>query len=108
MMNVMRLFLNTPPSAIQKRIDPSVADEVPQQAESSGGPLGTTLSEIDRLIADVAPQKNTEGTVAPETSTSKGERTEEASSEDKSFDLQHLGGQQCWGPSSSEGPQKHG
>ncbi|KAL5651342.1 hypothetical protein ACJX0J_036800, partial [Zea mays] len=28
----------------------------------------TTLSEIDRLIAKVAPEKNTKGTIAPETS----------------------------------------
>jgi hypothetical protein len=39
------------------------------------------------------PEKNTEGMIAPETSESKGKRTEEASSEDKSFDLRCLGGQ---------------
>jgi hypothetical protein len=53
-----------PPPAFQKRIAPSVADEdteTPQQAESSGGLLGTTLSEIDRIIADVEPKRNTEG-----------------------------------------------
>jgi hypothetical protein len=52
------------------------------------------MSEIDRLIGNVAPGKNTEGAVAVETSTSKGKRTEEASLEDRSFDLQNLGGQQ--------------
>jgi hypothetical protein len=93
MMNVMRVVLDTPPPAIQKRIAPSVADEVPEQAKSSGCPLGTTLSEIDKLIPDVVPAKNTEGTVSPEYSASKGKRTEEASSEDKSFNLRHLGGQ---------------
>ena len=46
-----------------------------QQAESSGGPLRTTLSEIDRLIAKVAPKKNTKGTIAPETSVSKGKES---------------------------------
>jgi hypothetical protein len=86
MMNVMRAVLDTPPPAIQKKSAPFMADEVPQQAESSGGPLGTTLSEIGRLIANVGSQKNTEWTIAPETSASKGKRTEEASSEDKSFD----------------------
>jgi hypothetical protein len=91
MMNVMRVVLDTPPPVIQKKHAPSVADEGPQQVESSGGPLGTTLSEIDRLIANVAPEKNTEGTIAPETSASKGKRTEEASSVDKSFYLRHLG-----------------
>jgi hypothetical protein len=91
MMNVMRAVLDTPPPVIQKKVAPSVADEGPQQAESSGGPLGTTLSEIDRLIANVAPEKNTEGTIAAETLASKGKRTEEASSKNKSFDLRHLG-----------------
>jgi hypothetical protein len=94
MMNVMRVVLDTPPRAIKNKIAPYVANEGPQQAESSGGPLGTTLLEIDRLIANKAPEKNTEGTIAPETSVSKGKRTEEASSEDKIFDLWHLRGQQ--------------
>jgi hypothetical protein len=56
-------------------------------------PLRTTLSEIDRLVANVVPEKNTEGTIVVEISSSKGKRTEEDSSEDKSFDLRHLGGQ---------------
>jgi hypothetical protein len=94
MMNVMRAVLDTPPPAIQKKVVPVVADEGPQQAENSGGPLGTTLSEIDRLIANVAPEKNTEGIIDAETSASEGKRTEEASFEDKSFDIQHLAGQQ--------------
>jgi hypothetical protein len=70
-----------------------VADEGPQQAENNGGLLETTLLEIDRLIANVAPKKNTEGTIAAETSASKGKRTEEVSLEDKSIDLWNLGGQ---------------
>jgi hypothetical protein len=95
MMTVMRAVLDTP-SAIQKRTTPFATDEAtkaPQQAESSGGPLGTTLSKIDRLIADVVPKKNTEGTIDPEFSVSKGKKTEEASLENRSFDLRHLGGQ---------------
>jgi hypothetical protein len=94
MMNVMRAVLDTPPSVIQKKVVPSMADEGPQQVENNGGPLGTTLPEIDRLIANVAPERNTDGTIAAETSGSKGKRTEEASLEDKSFDLRHLGSQQ--------------
>ena len=61
MMNVMRAILDTPPPAIQKEVTPAVADEGPQQAENSGGPLGTTMSEIDRLITNVAPGKSTGG-----------------------------------------------
>jgi hypothetical protein len=57
MMNVMRAILDTPPPAIRKEIAPAITDEGPQQAENSGGPLGTTISEIDRLIANVAPWK---------------------------------------------------
>jgi hypothetical protein len=94
MMNMMRVILDTPSPVIQKEITPAIADEGAQQVENSGSPLGTTMSEIDRLIGNVAPGKNTEGAVAVETSTSKGKRTEEASLEDRSFDLQNLGGQQ--------------
>jgi hypothetical protein len=98
MMTVMRAILDTPPPrGIQKRTVPSTADEAteaPQQAESSGGPLRTTLSEIDRLIADIVPEKDIEGKIAPEFSASKGKKTEETSSENRSFELRHLGGQQ--------------
>ena len=57
----MRAILDTPPIVIQKEITLAIADEGAQQAKNSGGPLGTTMSEIDRLIANVAPRKNTEG-----------------------------------------------
>jgi hypothetical protein len=83
-----------PSTGNSKEDFPPVANEVSHQAESSGGPLGTALSEIYRLIADVVPEKNTEVTIAHEPSASKGKRNEEASLEDKIFDLWHLGGQQ--------------
>jgi hypothetical protein len=44
----------------------------------------------------VEPERNIEGVIAPETLASKGKNTEEASSESKSFDLRHLGGQQLF------------
>jgi hypothetical protein len=102
MKNVMRAILDTPPPVIQKEITPAIADEGAQQAENNGGPLGTTMSEIDRLIANVAPRKNTEGAVAVETSTSKGNTSKEASLEDRSIDLRHLGGQQLFKDDISE------
>jgi hypothetical protein len=99
MMTVMRVVLDTPPPIIQKRNAPSIADEVaeaPQEVKSSGGPLGTTLSEIDRIIASVVPQRDTEEVVAAKTSTSKMKNTKKVSSESKIFDLRHLGGQQLF------------
>jgi hypothetical protein len=42
----------------------------------------------------VVPGKNTEGTIAPEFSVSKENKTKEASSENRSFYLRHLRGQQ--------------
>jgi hypothetical protein len=53
-----------------------------------------SLSEIDRIIASVEPGRDTKGAIAPESLASKGKKTEEASSENRSFDLRHLGGQQ--------------
>jgi hypothetical protein len=97
MMTITRVVLDTPPPVTQKRTAPSIAYEVteaPQEAESSGGPLGTTLSEIDRIIADVVPERDTDEVVAAENSASKIKNTEESSSESKGFYLRHLGGQQ--------------
>jgi hypothetical protein len=53
--------------------------------------LATTMSEIDRLILDVVPEKNV---VVAEASPDKGKITEDTSLEDKNFDLHDLGGQQ--------------
>jgi hypothetical protein len=83
-----------PPPVIQKRIAPSTADEAneaPHEAKGSGGPLGTTLLEIDRIIARVEPERNSKGVTTGETLASKEKHTEEASSENKIFDLQLLG-----------------
>lgn len=64
------------------------------EAENSGGPLWTTLLGIDRIIAGVVPEKETDEAVPAETLASKMKNIEEASSESKIFDLRHLGGQQ--------------
>jgi hypothetical protein len=67
---------------------------VAQETEDSGGPLGTTLSEIDRLIADVVHRKETNDAATPEILTSKMKNIGENSSEIKIFNLRHLGGQE--------------
>jgi hypothetical protein len=54
------------------------ANEATPEAEN----LGTTLSEMDRLISDVAPKKD-----IAEVSTDKA-------SEDRELDIWHLGGQE--------------
>jgi hypothetical protein len=50
--------------------------------------FATTMSEIDRLIADVVAEENV--AAAP----NKGKRIEDASSEDNDFDPRKLGGQE--------------
>jgi hypothetical protein len=67
---------------------------LPYETENSGGPLGTTLSEIDRIIAGVEPERNSKGVTAGKTLAAKEKHIEEVSSKNKSFDLWHLGGQQ--------------
>jgi hypothetical protein len=60
MMAVMRTVHKTPTSRDKKIVPPAGAEagEVEVEAESSGGPLGTTLSEIDRIIiGGVVPEK---------------------------------------------------
>jgi hypothetical protein len=51
--------------------------------------LATTMSEIDKLISDVIPEKD-----VAKADIIKGKGIEEISSEDKNFDLRHLGCQQ--------------
>jgi hypothetical protein len=94
MMNVMQAIEQTlPPALTEKSIVPAEAEDA-AEAEANEATLeidnlATTMSEIDRLISYVVPERN-----VAETSSDKGKRTEETSSEDEKFDLQHLGGQQ--------------
>jgi hypothetical protein len=65
---------------------------MPVDAEHTAGAeadeLATTMSEIDRLISNVVAEEN-----IATTPSNKGKRIDDASSEDKDFDLWHLGGQ---------------
>jgi hypothetical protein len=94
MMNMMQAIEQTPPpTSAGKTFVPAKAEDAAEAKANEVTPkiddLATTMSEIDRLISDVVPEKN-----VVEASTDKGKRTEETSSEDKNFDLRHLGGQQ--------------
>jgi hypothetical protein len=74
----------------KEKVAPSKADEAieaAQEAENTEGLVGTTLSEIDRIIAGVVPKKETNEAAT-------AENIEEASSDSKTFDLRHLGSQQ--------------
>jgi hypothetical protein len=59
--------------------------------------ITTTMLEMDRLISDVAREKD-----AAEAAIDKGKGIEETSSEDTNFDLWHLGGQQLYEEDISE------
>jgi hypothetical protein len=83
MMNVLQAIEQTPPPASADKIAMPVGGEDTPGAEADE--LATTLSEIDRLISDVVAEKDV--AITPD----KGKRIEDASSEDKDFDLWHLG-----------------
>jgi hypothetical protein len=61
MMAMMKAIHKTPPPvSAEKSVTPAnaEADEVAApEAENSRGPFGTTMSEIDRIIADVVPER---------------------------------------------------
>jgi hypothetical protein len=83
------------PVAIEKVIPPAgvEAGEVEVEAENSGGPLGTMLSEIDRIIVSVVREREMDEVTAVEATTSKMKEIEETSSKIKDLDLRYLGGQ---------------
>jgi hypothetical protein len=91
--NVMQAIEWTPPLALVSRMVPaaSAGDEAAAEAEAAN--LMSTMSGIDKLISDMV----TEETVATaeenmDTVPSKGKEVVDASSEEKDFYLQHLGG----------------
>jgi hypothetical protein len=86
MMNVKQAIEQmSPPALAAKAVVPVDAEDT---ARAEADELATTMSEIDRFISDVVAEKDV--AAAP---SDKGKRIEDASSEDKDFDLRHLGGQ---------------
>jgi hypothetical protein len=67
MMAVMKAIHKTPPPVsaeknvafanVEANIDAEASEAAPE-AENNGGPLGTTMLEIDRIIVDVVPGKD--------------------------------------------------
>jgi hypothetical protein len=79
MMNVMQAIEQMSPLAsADKTFVPIVAEDT---ARAEADELATTMSEIDKLISNVVAEEIV--VVAPD----KGKRIEDASSEDKDFDL---------------------
>jgi hypothetical protein len=102
MMNIMQAIEQTsPPTSAKNTIVSTDAEDTTEAEAHEGTPkignLTTTMLEIDRLISDVVPEKN-----VAETSTDKGKKTEETSSEEKNFNLRHLGGEQLFEEDISE------
>jgi hypothetical protein len=95
MINVMQAIVQTPPPALAAKAAMSIDAEDTVGAEADE--LTTTMLEIDKLISDVVAEKDV--AVAP---SDKGKRIEDASSEDKDFDLRHLGGQLLYEEDKSE------
>jgi hypothetical protein len=92
--NVMQAIEQTPPSTLAAKatIPADTEDAIGAKAEE----LATTMSKFDKLISDVVAEENMAAT--PD----KGKGIEDISSEDKDFDLRHLGGQELSGEDKSE------
>jgi hypothetical protein len=110
-MTVMKAVCKTPPTETRKKIvireklvatDKTV--ETTQGTKDSGGAYGTTMSKIDRIVADVALGKEDEVATAAKvrkqkdvTSKDLASRTkkiEKTSTEEQTFVLRHLGGKE--------------
>jgi hypothetical protein len=86
MMNVMQAIEQMPPPALADKTVVLVDAKGTTGAEADE--LATTMSEIDTLISDVVAKKDVAA------ARDKGKRIEDATLEDKYFDLRHLGGQE--------------
>jgi hypothetical protein len=84
--NVLQAIEQTPPSASATTAAISVDTEDATGAKAEE--LATTMLEIDKLILDVVTEENMAAAL------DKRKRIEDASSEEKDFDLRHLGGQE--------------
>jgi hypothetical protein len=83
MMVVMRVMHKTPPPVATEKIaapTDAEAGEIDTEAKNSRGPLGTTLSEIDRIIANVVPEREMDEVTAGWATTLKVKEIKGASS----------------------------
>jgi hypothetical protein len=91
--NVMQAIERTPPSASAGKMVIVVSVEAEAAAEAAK--LSSTMSGIGKLISDMVAEET--AVVAEESMVAmpdKGEKVIDTSSEEKDFDLQHLGGQE--------------
>jgi hypothetical protein len=86
-MNILQAIEQTPPPASADKTVKST--DVEAAVATLGEDLTATMSEIDKIILNMAAEKE----VAIEVS-DKGKKAKEISSEEADFDLWHLGGQQ--------------
>jgi hypothetical protein len=86
MMNILHEIEQTPPLASTDKTVKST--DVEAAVATEGEDLTAAMSEIDKIISDVAVEKE----VATEVS-HKGKKAKEISSEEADFNLRHLGGQ---------------
>jgi hypothetical protein len=87
MMNILHAIEQTlPPDSTDKTVKSTYVEAA---VATKGEDLIATMSEIDKIISDVAVQKE----VATEVS-DKGKKAKEISSKEADFDLRHLDGQQ--------------
>jgi hypothetical protein len=89
MMNILHSIEKTRPLASAVKTIKSIDAEAVVATE--GKDLTATMSEVDKIISDVAVEKE----VATEVS-DKGKKAKEISSKEADFDLRHLGGQQLY------------
>jgi hypothetical protein len=91
--NVMQAIERTPPLASTSRMVPAASAEAEATTEAAN--LVSTMSGIDKLVADMVTEETI--AIAEENMAavpSKGKEVIDASSEEKGFDLRHLGGQE--------------
>jgi uncharacterized protein YkwD len=91
--NVMQAIERTPPLASASRMVPAASAEAEAAAETAK--LVTAMSGIDQLISDMVTEEivvTVEENMAAVPD--KGKEVVDASSEEKDFDLRHLGGQE--------------
>jgi hypothetical protein len=87
MMNILHAIEQTPPPASADK--PAKTIDAEAAIATKGKDLTATMSEIDKIVLDVAMEKE----VVVEVS-DKGKKAKEISSEEADYDLHHLGGQQ--------------
>jgi hypothetical protein len=90
--NIMQAIEQTPPSASAMKA--AITTDAKDTGEAEAKELAATMSEVDRLVSDMVAETNVTAVENMAAVPDEGKKIDNTPSDERDFDLRHLGGQE--------------